>query len=248
MATTCCARMSSGLRGTRVSSMAPSSMRSAIAAASTRSPRWVGKMVPREADADAVPGAADALQPGGDGERRAHLHDQVDGAHVDAELQRGGGDDRRQPALLEHLLDHRALLARDRPVVGAHQVLAGEVVELAADSRSARRRELTNTIVDRCARISSRSRGVTAGQMLRRGACGAGGVTAALGAAVEVAHVVDRDLDGQLHRLAHAGVDDHHVTVDAAEEAGDLAERSLGGGQADALRVACRSARTAARG
>ncbi len=39
--------------------------------------------------------------------------------------------------------------------------------------RSASRRELTKTIVDRWARISSSNRGAIAGQMLRRGACGA---------------------------------------------------------------------------
>ena len=42
--------------------------------------------------ADLVPGAADALQAAGHRRRRLDLHDQVDRAHVDAELQAGGGD------------------------------------------------------------------------------------------------------------------------------------------------------------
>ena len=37
--------------------------------------------------ADLVAGAADALQPGGDRRRRLDLDDQVDGAHVDAQLE-----------------------------------------------------------------------------------------------------------------------------------------------------------------
>ena len=50
---------------------------------------------------DAVPGAADALQPAGDGLGRLDLHYEVDGAHVDAELERAGGDEARQLAGLE---------------------------------------------------------------------------------------------------------------------------------------------------
>ncbi len=48
--------------------------------------------------ADLVPGPADALQAGGDRRRRLDLHDQVDRAHVDAELEAGGGDHGRQLA------------------------------------------------------------------------------------------------------------------------------------------------------
>ena len=66
-----------------------------------------------------VPGAADALQPGGDRRRRLDLDDQVHRAHVDAQLQAGGGDHGGQPARLEVLLDQGALLLGDRAVVGA---------------------------------------------------------------------------------------------------------------------------------
>ena len=47
MATICCASTSSGRRGTRVSSMAPSRMRATTAAHSSRSPRYLGKIRPR---------------------------------------------------------------------------------------------------------------------------------------------------------------------------------------------------------
>ena len=69
--------------------------------------------------ADLVAGPADPLQPGRDRRRRLDLHDQVDRAHVDAELERGGRDHGRQPAGLQLLLDQGPLLPGHRAVVGA---------------------------------------------------------------------------------------------------------------------------------
>ena len=80
-------------------------------------------------NADLVTGPADPLQAARDRRRRFDLHDEVDSAHVDAELQARGGDDRRQPSGLEILLDLEPLLARDRAVMGPDQVLPGELVE-----------------------------------------------------------------------------------------------------------------------
>ena len=57
----------------------------------------------------AVAGAADALQPAGHRRRRLDLHHQVDGAHVDAQLERRGRHQRPQPAGLEQVLDLGAL-------------------------------------------------------------------------------------------------------------------------------------------
>ena len=74
-------------------------------------------------------GPPDALQPAGDRRRRLHLDHQVDGAHVDAELERRGGHKRRNLPRFQSVLDLQALLACDRPVVGAHQLLSGQVVE-----------------------------------------------------------------------------------------------------------------------
>ena len=82
-----------------------------------------------------------------------------------------------------------------------------------AASRSARRRALQNTIVVRCARMSSRMRGCTCGQMLlcgfgiveaehARGRARRGGVRAGF------VHVVDRDDHLDVERLARSRVDD----------------------------------------
>ena len=57
-----------------------------------------------------VPGPADALQPAGDRWRRLDLHDEVDRAHVDAELEARGRDDAAESARLEVGLDECALL------------------------------------------------------------------------------------------------------------------------------------------
>ena len=78
-----------------------------------------------------VAGAADALQAAGHRRRRFDLHDQIDGAHVDAELERGGGDERRDLSGLEQIFDLGARLPRERPVMRAHQRLAGQLVERA---------------------------------------------------------------------------------------------------------------------
>ena len=68
--------------------------------------------------ADAVVGTAHALQAAGDRRRGRDLEDEVDGAHVDAQLEGGGGDHAAQLARLESALDGEALLLGDRAVVG----------------------------------------------------------------------------------------------------------------------------------
>ena len=79
--------------------------------------------------ADRVAGPSDALQAARDGAGRGDLDDEVDGAHVDAELERRGGDDARQRARLERLLDLAARLARERAVVRARDRLLAQLVE-----------------------------------------------------------------------------------------------------------------------
>ena len=61
------------------------------------------------------------LQPAGHTRRRLHLDDEVDGAHVDAELEGAGGDHRGQATSLEVVLDQGALLLADRSVMCAGQ-------------------------------------------------------------------------------------------------------------------------------
>jgi hypothetical protein len=63
--------------------------------------------------------AADALQPARHRLGRLDLDHEVDRAHIDAQLERGGGDQAAQVAALERLLYLAALLARQRAVVGA---------------------------------------------------------------------------------------------------------------------------------
>ena len=61
---------------------------------------------------EAAPAAADALNPRSNRRRRLDLDDQVHRAHVDAQLQRAGGDNRGQQAALQPVFDHRTLVAR----------------------------------------------------------------------------------------------------------------------------------------
>ena len=136
-----------------------------------------------------VTGAADALQARGHRTGRLDLHDQVDRAHVDAQLERAGRHQAPEVAALELVLDQEPAFARQRPVVGLDQLLplrrarcrpprrrrggvdvavsrcssASSLSRLA--SRSARRRALTNTSVERCDSTSASSSGCIDGQM-----------------------------------------------------------------------------------
>ena len=80
--------------------------------------------------ADRVAGAADALQKGHDGARRAELAHQVHGADVDAQLQRRGGDQGAQRSLLEPPLRVQARLLGQTAVVGGHRVRAQALAQL----------------------------------------------------------------------------------------------------------------------
>ena len=82
---------------------------------------------------DAVAGAADALHAARDGRRRLDLDDEIDRAHVDAQLERRRRHERAQAARLQVVLDAEALLARDRAVMRMHQLLARELVHRAGD-------------------------------------------------------------------------------------------------------------------
>ena len=114
----CCASTSSGFVGTRMASIAPATMRSATTVAVQQVGPVLGEDHALRDLADLVSGATDALQPARDRRRRLHLHHEVDGAHVDAELEARGRDDAAQPAGLEVGLDERALLFADGAVVG----------------------------------------------------------------------------------------------------------------------------------
>ena len=80
---------------------------------------------------DLMAGPSDPLQAAGDGRRRLDLDHEIDRAHVDAELERGGGDERRQASGLEQIFDFHALRPGDRAVVRTDQRFAGELVQRA---------------------------------------------------------------------------------------------------------------------
>ncbi len=69
--------------------------------------------------AEPVPGAADPLQAAGHRLRRLDLDHEVDGAHVDAELEGAGCHETGELARLEELLDEGALLVGEGAVVGS---------------------------------------------------------------------------------------------------------------------------------
>ncbi len=182
-----------------------------------------------------VPGAPDALQAPGDRLGRLDLQDEVDRAHVDPELQRRGGDQARQLAGLEHLLDHGALLARQRAVVGARDLLLRELVEAQGealgpaaavdeDDRRAVRTDLGEQLgVDR--RPDRPARRLAAGREVQVGA----------GRLIGLDHRLDRHVDLEVQRLADAGVDDPRRAPRPHHEAPDLLQRVLRGAEPDAL-------------
>ncbi len=195
---------------------------------------------PAAADvADRVAGAADPLQPARDRLRRLDLDHEVDGAHIDPELEARGGDEARQFAGLEHLLDDEALFAREAAVVRAGDLALGEVVEpqrepfgAAAsvdeqDRRAVLLDQLQQLGVDRGPDRPSRRLGA-ADQRVDLGG----------GRVVWLDHRLDRDLDLEVERLADAGVDDPAGAGGADHEPRDLFERVLGGAEADPLHVA----------
>ena len=176
-----------------------------------------------------------ATEPG-----RGDLHDEVDGAHVDAELERRGGDDARQRARLERLLDLAARLARERAVVGAGDRLLGELVEPQREplGHAAAVDEDDRRVVRRARARAARGRARARASASRRRSRPARRRAARLGSA---SVRVGGHLDAQVELLAHARVDDAHVAV-AADEARDLLERALRGRERDALRIAARRA------
>ena len=81
--------------------------------------RRLGDQPPLAHPVDDVPGPADALQPAGDVPGRLHLADEVDVAHVDAQLERRRRDHAPQAAAFELLLGRPPLLQAQAAVVGA---------------------------------------------------------------------------------------------------------------------------------
>ena len=127
-----------------------------------------------------VAGAADPLHPARDRRAGLDLDDEVHRAHVDPELERGGGDERGQAAGLERVLDLEPLLAGDRAVVGTGDLLPRQLVEGGGealgqppgvheeDRRAVRAHELEETRVDRGPdRAAPRDAGRPLGDLVR---------------------------------------------------------------------------------
>lgn len=98
--------------------------------------------------------------------------------------------------------------------------------------RSASRRELAKTIVDRCCSMRSTTDSSTCGQI--DPLVGLEVASAPTGGAPRLGHVVDGDDHAQVEGLLRGRRDDLHGGA-TAEEPGDLLRRTHGGGQADAL-------------
>ena len=82
------------------------------------------KQAPLRRAVDGVAGASDPLQESRDRARRAELADQIHIADIDAELQRGGSDQRPQLAGLEPLLGREAFFLRHAAVMRRDGVFA----------------------------------------------------------------------------------------------------------------------------
>ncbi len=193
-----------------------------------------------------VPGPPHPLQAAGDGLRALDLHDEVDSAHVDAELEARSRDEARDPAGLQELLDLDALLAGQRPVVRPRDLLLRQLVQPSReplgepavvdenDRRAVLPHEVEERRVDRRpdragGRLVAGCHLDTVGQdRLREPEVRA-----------ELAHVLERDDHLEVERLARAGVHELDGTA-AGDEAADLLERSLRGREADPLKRAVR--------
>ena len=198
--------------------------------------------------AQLVPGAADALQAARNRLRRLDLDHEVDGAHVDAELEARRGDEARDPARLQLLFDEHALLARERAVVRARDLVPRAVVAFVRELVEAQRQPLGEpAVVDEHDRRAVRLHEAQELRVDRRPdrlraelrarvhllPVGRDRVRERRGRA-ELAHVLDRHDHLEVELLPRPGVDDRDRPA-AGDEAADLLDRPLGRGQPDAL-------------
>ena len=191
--------------------------------------------------AEVVSGPADALQPAGDRLRALDLDHEVDRAHVDAELERRGGDEARDQAGLQQLLDLGPLLARERAVVGARDRLVGELVEPQGqplgepavvdedDRRAVLPHEVEQGGIDR-GPDRARRRLVAGAHHDLGGPCGLAQPEIGAG----LAHVLERDDHLEVELLARACVDELDRPA-AGDEPSDLLQRPLRRREPDAL-------------
>ena len=158
------------------------------------------------------------MQKTGNGAGTAQLADQIDLADVDAQFQRGGGDQRLQLAALQTVLGGEALFFREAAMV------RGDVLVAQSVAQAARQPFGQPTGIDEDQR-------------------GPVGLDQGRHAIVDVAGGLAREhsfqrqvrqFDGKIQLAAMAGVDDATVTA-PSQEMGDGLDGVLGGGQADAV-------------
>ena len=174
IATICWARTSSGLRGMTVVSIAPACIRSATTAASSRSPRYFGKMTPRDGASTWWPARPIRWSPRATEVglstwmTRSTAPMSMPSSRLEVATIAG-----RRPSLSASSIATRCSRAIEPWWARTSSSPASSLSRWA--SRSASRRLLQKTIVERWARMSSRIRGWIAGQMLTRASAPAAG-------------------------------------------------------------------------
>ena len=202
IATICCARTSSGLRGIRMASSAPSRMRCAVTAAGTSSPRNVGNTIPRDTAPTWCPARPTRCSPlatdGGDPTCTTRSMAPMSMPSSSELVATTAGS---SPALSSDSVRVRSArliepwCARARMVAACRVSMPTAVPDCAGTAaarsvagsgtsspersaqtsfiravrRSAPRRELVNTSVDRCSATRSTTRSSTCGQIDGRG-------------------------------------------------------------------------------
>ncbi|MCY1350371.1 hypothetical protein D9M69_366010 [compost metagenome] len=191
--------------------------------------------------ADAVPGAPDALQEAGDAARRAELADQFDVADVDAQFQRGGGHQHLELAALEALLGIQAQLLGQAAVVGGDRRLAEPLGQVAAgalgQAPGVDEHQRGAVFADQCGEaVVDGFPGLVAHHRLERHRRHLDGqVAGARMADVDDRAVAARGLDRQLEPALPARLfRGRQGRLAAEQEARDLVDRLLRGGQTDA--------------
>ena len=168
-------------------------------------------------------GAADALQGDGNRARRADLADQVHGADVDAEFERGGGDQHAHFAGLELALGGEPQLAREAAVVRGDGIRAEALAKMMRDAFGQAPRVDED---QRRAMLASEFRDavVNLAPHFVRG---------------DGAEFARGNFDGQIQRTAVADVDDdRRGAIAAGKELRDQLDGLLRGGKTDAHRRA----------
>ena len=244
IATICCASTSSGLRGTRVSSIAPSLMRCATTA---RLEQVAAEL--REDAALRRPPTWWPARPMRWSPRATDVGDSTWITRSTAPMSIPSSSDEvatiaGQVALLQRSSTSTRARARASRGVRARSPL-GELVQARA-RRSARRRLLTKMIVERCARTSSSSSGGSPARSSALVDLRAGSLDRSVESTCRARPCPRPGRPPEVQLLAVPGVDDRHGLgrVPPTEEPCDLLERALRRREADPLRSASPTSRS----